>query len=205
MAREQGFTLFELLATVLIISLSLGGVFVFISNDSPTQQLKGQIDKFISFAEHASDYTMVKGERWGIVFIPPKWREDPFTQGWQIRWQRYTPKYASTSTASGQSARQLVGYDWTDLQEVPPIDVPPIVDMNIEIGGKLWTWEKAPERIEPLIVFYSSGEITPFEIELLLDMDFAEPQHIEVDDWGKVVWRQREEMRKAIEEDFANN
>ncbi len=189
--RQRGFTLIEMLATIALIAIAMSGVAVFFSNNGPEQQLKKNIEQFVLYADHATDFAMVKGETWGLVITPPKWRKQPLEMGWLFKWQRLVIEYDDDFNEVNQT--------WQDIENLPEIDVPRGVEIAITIDEVLLKWEdKAPKENVPQILLYSGGEKTDFEIELIIDEGYGEPQHIEIDEWGSIVWRQQEELRKEI-------
>ena len=194
--RALGFTLIEMMATIAVIAIAMSGAFVFFSNSGPDQQVKSKIDQFIAYADHAADYAMVKGETWGMVVTPPKWRSDPLEMGWKFEWQMLQQEY--------DDELNLINTKWVDVEGLKSIELPPDIEINVTIEDVLWKWEKAPEEIRPIILFYSSGEKTRFEFEIVVDQGFSEPQHVEVDEWGEIVWRERQEMRREIEKELEN-
>ena len=198
MSRQKGFTLIEMLATIALIAIAMSGATVFFSNNSPDQRLKSQIQKFITYADHASDFAMVKNETWGLILTPPKWRSDPLEMGWEFRWQKLELEY--------DEGLNLVSKKWVDIDGLESIELPAEVEMNVTIEEVEWKWDKKPEgELLPQVLFYSSGDITRFEFEVVLDMGFAEPQHIEVDEWGGVSWRQQREMEEELAKELGNN
>lgn len=193
---QSGFTLIELLATLALIAIALGGAMAFIVTESPERSLGKRIQQFLTFADHAQDYTMVKDETWGIVFTPPQWREEPLEQGWQVSWRKLDSQISSVGTEVNQT--------WAKIEGLPDIDLPPEVEMTIIIEDIEWNWRRVPEDDEqnPVVFFYSSGEKTRFELELFVDGGFGEPQHIIQDDWGNLVWKESltEEQLEALSE-----
>lgn len=181
---SKGFTLLEILVVLMIVGIVVSSVSVFITSDSPEQLLKKNVGKFVTFTDHASESAMIGGETIGLIMLPPEWREDPFNQGWAYRWQK--------QTAQG----------WVDLSDFGLIDIPQGIDLIISLEGAEWAWEKAPEIRVPIVAFYPSGEVTPFEIEFVNTEDSSEPQHVLVDEWGVVIWKEYQESLEDAERNF---
>ena len=189
--RQRGFTLIEILATIALIAIAMSGVVVFFTNSGPEQQLKRNIEQFVLYADHAADFAMVKGETWGLVITPPQWRSQPLEMGWEFKWQRLVSEYDENFNETNRT--------WQDIENLPAIDVPRGVDIAITVEDILLKWEeKKPKEIEPHILLYSGGEKTDFEIELILDEGYGEPQHIEINEWGEIVWRQQVLQQEEI-------
>ena len=159
--RQTGFTLIEMLATVGLIAIAMGGAIVFFTSQSPEQQLKKTINQFIAVADHAKEFARVRNETWGVVIKPPKWRSNPLDQGWLFEWKRLDREYDENLNVINQK--------WVNIEGLDPIDIPKQIDFNIVLEEVLWDWENIPEITEPLIVFLPSGEITKFEIELIAE------------------------------------
>ena len=150
-----------------LIAIALGGVTAFFTYDSPERSVKKKIEQFLLYTEHAQDYTMVKDETWGIVFTPPQWREEPLEQGWLISWRRLQKDFDPSGTAVNQR--------WEKVAGLPDIDLPNALELTLFVDDLEWSWQKAPEEITPVVLFYASGEKTFFELELYLDDGFSEP------------------------------
>ena len=190
--RNNGFTLIEMLATIAIIAVVVSGTFVFFTRDSVEDKLRAQIEQFIAYCDNAADFAIVKNETWGVVFIPPEWQENALDAGWQIKFQRLN--------AVVNEDLEIVARQWVDAENSEPLSLPKEIDLNIFVEERLWDIDDAPEVLEPLVHFFSTGEATDFEIEVIVDDGFIETQHVELDEWGKVAWREREEQRAEIED-----
>ena len=144
------------------------------------QKMRKSIEKFLAFSDHASEMAALNGDPMGLILMPPDWRDNPLDEGWQYHWQRLTFQ------------------GWVDVEGMPAIEFPNSVELQIFIEEEEWEYKEPPEIIEPIIVFYSSGDLTIFEIEFRHD-DFPEEiQTILVDEWGEVRWKEREEMLEEL-------
>ena len=185
-AVSRGFSLIEMMAVVFLISIAFSmSVFLFSDND-PERQLSKALERFTLLSQHASEMSGVNSEAYGLILIPPAWRDDPLTQGWLYRWQR------------------LGRNGWEDVEEFGQEEFAPGVELSISIEGQEWEYDddkdEMPNPLVPIIGFFPGGDITPFEIEVGhqdFDMD---PQHIEVSIWGEIVWRERQEAEEEAEE-----
>lgn len=180
----KGFTLLEILVVLIIVGIIVSSVTAFVSTDSPAQVMDKAVDKFMVFSDHATETALISGETVGLIALPPQWREDSFTQGWAYQWQK--------ETAQG----------WVDMPELAPVEIPLEVELIILLEGKEWSWEKAPEIRLPIIAFYPSGEVTPFEIEFVHTESDVSSQHVLIDEWGELVWKEQEEAREEAEQGF---
>lgn len=187
MARSQhGFSLIEMMAVVFLIAIAFGMSVVLFSDKDPERKMAKSIERFTLLSQHASEMAGVNSEAYGLILEPPEWREDPLTQGWLYRWQR------------------LSMGGWVDVEEIKEEEFDPGVELRIEIEGQLWKYEEdkdgKPEALVPIIGFFPGGDVTPFEIEISHAELDIEPQHIEVNAWGDIVWRERAEAEAEAEE-----
>ena len=175
---------------LVVIGVVMGGVSIAVGGGGPEEELRGSVQKFTAFAEHASEMAVLTGKPFGLMLEPPGWQEDSLDAGWRYRWQ----------------TMELQG--WVDYPELQAIHLPKQIALYVTIEGELWDWEDAPEVRLPVIAFYPGGDMTIFEIEftlegLELDMDVDATEHVAVDDWGRVVWvemaKLEEELRLELE------
>ena len=187
-SRQRGFTLLEIIIVVTIIGIVVGGVSVFITNDDPARLAKKDIEKFLTFADHASDTAIIGGETVGLVLVPPAWREglDDSDPGWAYRWQK--------NTFQG----------WVDIEAIPTVEVSKNLELIVLLNDEEWEWDKSqiPEIMVPVAAFYPSGEVSPFEIQFVEVDGAIDVQHVLVDLWGSVVWKERQEELEEAERNF---
>lgn len=180
--RQAGFSLIEIMAVVFIISWIVGiGVFMF-SDKDPQRILQKSIERFALLSRHINEMASIDGEAYGLILEPPAWREDPFTQGWRYSWQRLSQQ------------------GWIDVEGLEPAEFPLHVDLQISIESQPWKYDDEPQALVPIIGFFPGGDVTPFEIEILHEEMDIEAQHVEVNEWGEIVWRERAEAEAEAKE-----
>jgi len=189
--KHQGFSLLEILVVLVVIGVVMGGVSIAVNQGGPEKELNDIVEKFAAYAKHASDMAVLTGQPMGLMLEPPSWRQadldNPMDLGWRYRWQ--------TMAMEG----------WTDYPDLPAVEIPKEFQLYVTIEGELWEWEEAPEVKLPAIAFYPGGEMTLFEIEFTYeDFDQAFSEHVTVDDWGDIVWVEKADMLKEIEEELGN-
>ena len=187
---HAGFTLIEILTVMLLVGIVLGGVSVFFSQDGPDKKLQQTVERFVVISDHISELAILGGEPIGLLMEPPEWRENPLDQGWRYQWQRMR-----TSPTPG----------WVDVEEVPPIEIENNIELLVFINDQEWEYENAPEERVPLVAFYPSGEVSPFEIQFRHDDVPGEPQTVIVDTWGRVVWKERAEQEEENRDRFGDD
>lgn len=185
-SRQRGFTLLEIIIVVTIIGIVVGGVSVFITNDDPARLAKKDIEKFLTFADHASDTAVIGGETVGLILDPPAWREGLEDPGWAYKWQK--------NTIQG----------WVDIEDIPVVEVSRNIELIVLLNDQEWEWDKSqiPEIRVPIAAFYPSGEVSPFEIQFVEVNGAIDVQHVLVDLWGSVVWKEQQEELEEAERNF---
>lgn len=183
---HNGFSLIEIMVVIMIIGLAVGGASVAINLGSAEARYAKAIERFAAYSKYAGQMAVFGGEPLGLILEPPKWRENPLDDGWRYRWQRLV-------SADGQQK-------WVDEETLKPIELPVAIELSVSIDGQLWSYDKAPKHIIPIVAFYPSGDVTPFEIEFSQQQSELEPQHITVDVWGEVIWQEKVEQLESVNE-----
>lgn len=182
LAAPHGFTLLEVLAVLMVIGIAMGSVVAFISQDGAQAQMDKAVERFVVISDHISELAILAGEPMGLMLEPPEWRDNPLEEGWRYSWKKMT--------AQG----------WQDVPNVPAVELPTTYQLVVLIDEIEWEYEDAPEERLPLVAFYPSGEVTPFEIEFSSSDLPGEVETVIVDVWGKVVWKERAELEAQQKE-----
>lgn len=184
--KQRGFTLIEILTVVMLVGFVVGGVSVFFTQDGADQRLKKTVERFAVICDHVSELAILRGEPIGLMLDPPSWRENPIDEGWRYSWQKMTPE------------------GWQELPDVAAVDIDNTIELLVFIEEQEWDYEDPPKVREPLVAFYPSGEVTPFEIEFVHQDMPSDTQTVAVDVWGRVVWRERAEELEEIHKSQAD-
>ncbi len=182
----RGFTLIEMLTVVFLIGIAVGGVSVFITQDGPEKRTNEAVEKFVVICEHVSELSILSGEPVGLLLEPPEWQEDPLEAGWRYSWKR---------RVNVENA-----WVWMDLTDVASVELEKQFRLRVTLDEIEWEYENSPKVKEPIVAFYPSGEVTPFEIEFEHDDVPGEKETVYVDVWGRVVWKERQEEKEREEE-----
>lgn len=186
LAAQTGFTLLEVLAVLMVIGILMGSVVAFITQDGAEGEMNKNLERFVVISDHITELAILAGEPIGLVLEPPEWRENPLEMGWRYSWKKI-----------GSQGLQ-------DLPEVPPVELPPSYQLLVLVDDIEWEYDdEVPKEVLPLVIFYPSGEVTPFQIEFTSSDLPGELQTVIVDEWGKVVWKERaeaEEQQKSLNE-----
>lgn len=182
--RCTGFTLIEILAVVFIIGIAASGVLVFIGQGGAEKSVDDAVERFVGISEYMSELSILSGEPVGLLLEPPDWQDNPLDSGWRYRWQKM-------ESATG----------WKDIEEIDQVEFDTKMELAVFIDETPWEYENAPEERVPLVAFYPSGEVTPFEIEFTHEDLPGESETVYVDVWGSVVWKERQEQKEEQEDE----
>lgn len=204
--HHRGFTLLELMVTIVIMGLILGSVGIGLMQRDQVSELQDMGEDVRDQLRWASDQALITGEH--IALVPTLQdgeaglinRDD---EVWQLNW-----------------------YRWRDEQWVPEDGAPPIAptqetEVSIEIDEEpldFWEWlekekedkeEGKEQEIHPALVFYGGGEATEgvliarFKPDVIDELDTAigTEWHLEIDSMGRVTWRERAELEARLEEE----
>lgn len=147
-SRQQGFTLFELLVVIIIISimftLYLSINFSFGSIEEKIHKEASRLQLLLTFAHEQS---VIRAEEYGVHFQP---------QGY--RFMQYISEEDSWVDLDD---RVLTAKELTDHMELElSVEQTEIILDEVETGSELETGDEA-EKIKPQVFLLSSGETTP--------------------------------------------
>ena len=157
-SRPRGFTLIEILVVVLVVSILMGVVVNSFSGVDREQTLRGYAERFALRIEIARDRALQSNREWGIYIDRDGVRFAEFDEingEWLERADRpFTPDSFDAQVRFTVEVEELAG-------SLVSAD-------NDDLG--------ADEDEIPTVVLFSSGETTPFEIQ------------IEPLDWETIPW-----------------
>ena len=185
---QGGFSLLELMAVILVIGLGLAMVSLTMRGGEPEEEIWNAIEQFMGLAQFASERAILSGETTALFIEPPEWqvqRGQSVTDiGWRYSW--------ITSSSEG----------WLKIPNLPPITLPPTVQLRVEVDEMRWDYEAQVDRTMPVAAYYPSGEITAIRIEISDRRAPGFTQHIEVDETGNLVWREAPEPPEGTKNGF---
>ena len=190
--KQRGFTLIEIMAVVFLIALIATGATAMFNRGGPLDDLYNDVEKFVLLAHRASDQSVLSGEPMGLVLTPPEWAEDAKETRWSYKWRRAV----TLPDETGQLAPPV----WQDIEGWEVIQLKEGVELFIERDGSEWEWQAVPASEEAIFVLYPSGEADPFlfEIEFAHQEPAIEPQHVELDETGRLQWKEAREARADL-------
>lgn len=202
--KSRGFTLIEILVVLVIVGIAVGGASAMINVGGSEQEVAEQVNALTAYSEHAAEMAVITGEPIGLVLMPPKWRQEEMEEaeekrdfnlddlGWEYRWMKET----GVAGANGTMRR------WVDIEEMEPVVMPPEINLAVSVEERLLTWDFRPDQPTPVIAFYPEGEVTPFEIEFTYDEEPETAQHIVVNIWGEIEWKEKADVNRDDDDFF---
>ena len=191
---SRGFSLIEMLAVVLLVGLIATGTGLIFTTGGPKKDLESAIEQFTQYGDHMGDLSILTGEPLGLVLTPPQWSQGNVEdRSWVYRWKRFIEL--------PDDAGNLIG-SWEIIENLEPIAIDKEIELFVRIDGSLWDWDATPPSETPLFVTFPSGEVEPldFEVEFVHSDSDLEPQHAEVNQSGKLEWRETAEYLKQLAE-----
>lgn len=151
MRAASGFTLLEILVTLVIVA-AMAGMLVFSFQDSSQQKLRREASDFVVVLNAAADEAVMRGIEIGVVLDDEGYRFvvfDPETRRWQeppitgLAEHKFPERYVIDLSLEGSEV---------DEQMIERI--------------KLLAQRSDDERLRPSILVLSSGEVTPFKLTM---------------------------------------
>lgn len=163
-ARQSGFTLIEILVVLVVIGL-LASLAVFtMAGSSQQRELEGEVRELFLLMQTASEQAVLNNRELGLRLEEGGYQfvalEDQ-TGDWKASGERIF------------RARSLP--DWVTVTEFIESDAPRLAS--------------AEDRLRPDVVFFSSGETTPFELEFTLASGSEVTHVLASDGVSPMEWR----------------
>lgn len=171
-ARQQGFTLIEIMIVVLIIGFSAAMATLSFSPDNTTE-LEEAVGKFMLQTEFVSEQTVLTGDVVGL-FIEPRANREGDT--WCYQWRRFRNS------------------EWQPVSDfLPDQCLRPELELELVVEGEPYEYDERETSPKPVLMFYPSGEASRLEVAVFTRFDSDEVERIEVDMMGEVRWLNREQ------------
>ncbi|MCR9279031.1 MAG: type II secretion system minor pseudopilin GspH [Pseudomonadaceae bacterium] len=156
-ARSRGFTLIELLVVVVIVGVLAGTLLLNATNRGTQYRLDADAQRLLQVIETARAQALQRNREWGVVVDEAgySFAELSDTDGWQVVADRV---FAKQQLPDLELRLEVEGRQAKLIESVSQ-RARPVTDSQAE-------GEEAEAALTPSIVLFSSGEMTPFELEL---------------------------------------
>ncbi len=176
--RQQGFTLLEILVVMFLIALSVSMARVAFSGGDD-KRLTDAAERFAATARFMSEQSVLGGER--VALFVTREASGP-DERWCYRWQRHR-----------DSA-------WEPASDfVEPRCFPPGAQLDMLVEGEPYEYDPRQTVELPVLIFFPSGEATPFELALFKDAFSDDVQRVEIDIMAGVRWRNQDKETEYYE------
>ena len=196
----RGFTLIELLVVLVIFGFLAGGAMMVINVQDEGQRFNKQVERFVAYAVFAQELSAISGDSVALFVTPPEWREDgEFFDDDELR---NTSLEGDTDAQPGwqYEFKQATATGWRLIEEMPRQDFDEQIDLIIEVNGDEWDYDEDLEIQVPIVEFAPSGDITPFTIELSHEDVLDDLAHVELGEFGDIIWREAYEYQEQVRE-----
>ena len=159
-----GFTLIELLVVVLIIGILMGTAVIAIDAGGDHRAFTAYGQRLVQRIELARDRAIQNNQEWGMVVDAEDYRFVAYDED-QRQW------FPQPQSPSGQINRRAPWFSsYAYLINSTPSQRPVLFAPNDESLGKQADLDssRADTKRNPDLVFFSSGETMPFDLELLV-------------------------------------
>ncbi len=182
--RQGGFTLLEIMVVILILGFSLGVVSLSVGGDDGASAAHKEAEDFMLTANFVAEQTVLNSQIIGL-FFEPRTAADSIDMQWCYRWQ------------------QRRDNTWQEISSLPEHCLPARLQVEMIVEDEPYEHDPDLTPTPPVLVFYPSGESTPFELAIFESQGgFTEEdtiQRIEVDMMSEIHWRNRDEADAAAE------
>jgi general secretion pathway protein H len=155
--RCRGFTLIEILVVIVIVGIVMSIAVMSLSLVGGDRDVRDEVQRVIALLEVAQDESMLQGREYGLEFMQGSYRFvelDPFTGQWS----------------------EVIGDDTLRLRQLPEeLELALFLeDRRVLLQtdpGSTDDDERDVETYAPHVLIYSSGDMTPFELHFVRDVD----------------------------------
>lgn len=159
LGRCRGFSLIEILVVIVIVGIIMSVAVLSLTLVGGDRDMRDEAQRVVSLLEVAQDESMLQGREFGLELMQGSYRFvefDPFTGQWS----------------------EIIGDDTLRLRELPEE-----LELALYIEDRRVLLKADPARTDdeergietyaPHVLIYSSGDVTPFELRILRDIDDA--------------------------------
>lgn len=175
--RQRGFTLIELLVVLVIVGLAITMVSFAVGRDDAESMAREESEHLLRHGRFVAEQSVLNSEIIGLFVAPVPVTGQPHDR-WCYDWRRYRDGVWEESSSH--------------LRERC---LPEQLTVEMIVEGEPYRHDPNRTSPRPVLVFYPSGESTPFEIALS-ERDSFDPdsvQRLTVDMVSDVRWVNRDE------------
>ena len=172
--RQRAFTLIEILVVVVIVGIVMTVAVLSLSLVSGGQDLREEARRIMTLVRTAQDESMMQGREFGVEFMKNSYRFvefDPIANQWS--------EVPGDDTLRMRELPEELQFElWMEDRRVLLKDEP----------SRMQSEEDNRSRIQayaPHVYIFSSGDITPFELHLLREID-EQVVTLRADEFGRV-------------------
>lgn len=163
--RASGFTLIEILVVLIIVGLLASLAVVNLSGGARQQEMQNAVRDLYLLMQTASEQAIFNNQEIGLVFDEQSYRFvvfDDAERAWQIQPDRlFRPRSLP---------------EWLVVTSIIENDLPRLAGAN-------------EDKIQPDVVFFSSGEVTPFEMSVSASGKVPVVHVIESEGFDGIHWQ----------------
>lgn len=162
-ARNGGFTLIEILVVLVVIGLLAALAVMSMGGSSRTREMENEIRELYLLMQTAAEQAVLNNSEMGLVLDDQGYRF--------LVWEGQSGKW----TSPGEPMFRERGLsDWITVTRFIENDIPRLASDE--------------DQVRPDVVFFSSGETTPFELEFTLGRDDSAMHTIMSDGFSDLQW-----------------
>lgn len=162
--RHSGFTLIEILVVLVVVGLLAALAVMTMGGSSRDREMENEIRELYLLMQTASEQAVLNNTELGLVLDDEGYRF--------VAWEDQTGEWK----IPGEPMFRMRGFpEWITITEYIENDTPRLASEE--------------DRLRPDVVFFSSGETTPFELEFTLGRDDSRMHTIASDGFSPMEWR----------------
>lgn len=161
---QRGFTLIEILVVLVIVGLMAALAVFTMGGSSQQRELDSEVQNLYLRMQVASEQAVMNNLETGLVVDEDGYRFvvfDDKTQNWQLSNERLFRAHG----------------------------LPPWLETNAKVDSDAPRLNNENSKLRPDVVFFSSGESTPFEIEMTVAGQTYEPHRLRSDGINPMHWQ----------------
>ncbi|MDX1551593.1 MAG: type II secretion system minor pseudopilin GspH [Marinobacter sp.] len=163
-ARQSGFTLIEILVVLVVVGLLASLAVMTMGGSSRDREMENEVRELYLLMQTASEQAVLNNTELGLILDDEGYRF--------VAWEDRSGEWKEP----GEPMFRLRGFpEWITVTEYIENDTPRLASEG--------------DRLRPDVVFFSSGETTPFELEFTLGRDDSRMHTITSDGFSPMEWR----------------